>query len=370
MIKVYFTATTSSPLYKKNYQRIIAALEKNESVSLLSGKQTANKELLRQDKKRSSKKIFAREKAFVDQADLLIAEVTHPSTGVGGEIVYALTQKKPVLALIFEENEDTITPMLYGNPSENLFIEHYTLENLHLKLNAFLTHTDRLKSKKGKLIVIDGGDGSGKATQAKLLLEYLKKKKIKVKYVDFPQYYSSFYGKTVAMFLRGEFGALNSVSPYLASLAYASDRASVKEEMEEFLEGGGVIIANRYATSNMAHQAARIADKKERESYLKWVYELEYKINKIPREDMVIYLYVPWKIGYALTKSKAGRNKYLNGKALDIAEADTKHRQDAEKMYLTLAKKYLHWEKIDCFENGVLLPIEVIHQKILSRLTF
>ncbi|KXK11950.1 MAG: thymidylate kinase [Microgenomates bacterium OLB23] len=87
-----------------------------------------------------------------------------------------------------------------------------------------------------------------------------------VKSVDFPQYYSSFSGKTVAMFLRGDFGELNQVSPYLASMPYALDRASVKEEMEEFLAKGGIIIANRYATSNMAHQAAKIssaADKKK-----------------------------------------------------------------------------------------------------------
>ncbi len=368
MIKVYFTASTTQSDFTKNYQHILKALEKMPEVEVISGKQVANSAILKKDKTLSSEKIFQREKSLLDKADIVIAEVTQPSTGMGGEIVYALIHNKPVFSLIYEENEDELTPMLEGNPSDYLFIEHYTLENLHLKLKEFIAHATRLQQKKGKLIVIDGGDGSGKATQAKLLIEYLKKKKFKVKYMDFPQYYSSFHGKTVAMFLRGEFGELNNVSPYLASLAYASDRASVKEEMEEFLESGGIIIANRYATSNMAHQAAKIKDDAKRKEFLNWVYDLEYKIHKIPKEDAVVYLYVPWKVGYELTKGKDDR-KYLKGNKQDIQESDTNHRQDAEHMYLHLAQEK-NWIKIDCVKNDVLLPIETIHSQILSHLTF
>jgi dTMP kinase len=367
MINIYFTATTSNDTYKKNYKTIITKLEKIKGVKVISGQQILKKSLLSKDKKLASKKIFEREKSLIHKADVVIAEVTQPSTGVGGEIVYALIQKKPVLALIFEEHEDAITPMLEGNPSEKLYLEHYTVENLHLKLQDFLDHA-KTTQHKGKLIVIDGGDGSGKATQAKLLIDYLKKKKFKVKSVDFPQYYSSFSGKTVAMFLRGEFGELNAVSPYLASMPYALDRASVKEEMEEFLNKGGIIIANRYATSNMAHQSAKFASADERKKYLDWVYELEYKVLKIPKEDIVVYLYVPWKIGYELTKNKGDR-AYLKGQSHDIAEADLKHREDAEKMYLQLAKEK-GWIQINCTENDKLLSIEEIHRKLLSHLTF
>src|SRR3990167_8453524 len=166
-----------------------------------------------------------------------------------------------------------------------------------------------MNNKKGKLIVIDGGDGSGKTIQAKLLLGYFKTNKLPAKYFDFPQY-ESFYGKTVAKFLRGEFGNIDQVSPYLASLAYALDRASAKNEMEFLLKKGGYIIANRYATSNIAHQGAKFFSIKEREHYLKWVYELEYKIHRIPKEDIVIYLYVPWQIGSKLTENRKKR-KYL-----------------------------------------------------------
>jgi dTMP kinase len=217
---------------------------------------------------------------------------------------------------------------------------------------------------KGKLIVIDGGDGSGKATQAELLIQYLQKKGIKTKYMDFPRY-ETFYGQVVGRFLRGEFGDINSVSPYLASLAYAADRATAREEMNEFLNQGGIIISNRYATSNMAHQGAKFKDPTEKKAYMDWDYELEYEINKLPKEDLVIYLHVPWKIGAELTEKKAARS-YLKGAALDIHEKDLNHRALVEKTYLDLANSSSHWKTIECVKEGTLLTIESIHQQIVE----
>jgi dTMP kinase len=220
---------------------------------------------------------------------------------------------------------------------------------------------------KGKLVVIDGGDGSGKGTQAKLLIEYLQQQSIQTKLVDFPQYYDSFYGKTVAKFLRGEFGDINQVSPYLASLTYALDRASVKDEMNDFMNSGGFIIANRYATSNMAHQGAKFTNEKEREEFLAWEYELEYEVNKIPKENLVIYLYVPWQISQELVKKKDDR-PYLQGAKEDIHEKDQNHKIDTENMYKELAKRYPHWVMIDCTNNGAMRTIEEIHGEIVKVL--
>lgn len=220
--------------------------------------------------------------------------------------------------------------------------------------------------KKGKLIVIEGNDGSGKTVQAELLVKYFKNNKIPVKYFDFPQYYKTFYGKTVAQFLRGEFGNIDEVSPYFASLIYALDRATVKEEIDKFIKQGGYVVANRYIQSNMAHQGTKFRDLNEREKFLEWVYELEYKVNKMPKEDIVIYLYVPWKISKKLIKEKKERD-YLQGKK-DIHEKNTTHLRETEKMYLFLSKKNKNWIKIECIENGKLLDIDTMNKKIVSAL--
>lgn len=367
MIKVYFTAsTTHAGEFRDTFKKILTLIAK-QRVEIISGKQITDPKLLELDKKITKKQVFQREKNLIDKADCIIAEVTKPSLGVGGEIVYALVKDKPVLALVAENHDDLLSPMVAGNPSENLFLEFYHTEKLPFVLKNFLKHVETTKNKKGKLIVIDGGDGSGKTTQTTLLVEYLKKQKLATKYMDFPQYYHSFHGNTVAKFLRGEFGNIDQVSPYLASLAYALDRASVKDEMEDFLKKGGYIIANRYATSNMAHQGAKFVSVKERYDFLKWVYELEYKIHHIPKENIVIYLHVPWKIALNLT-GKKGDRKYLAGKSEDIHEKDLNHRIAAEKMYLSLTREYKHWVKIDCVMNGRLLPPDKIQEKIIAAL--
>lgn len=361
-MKIYFTASTSGngdliPQYKTILHHI-----QNHDVLVLSGEQIISPHLLDEDKKLTSQYIFDRQKKRIESSDLVIAEASKPSHGVGGEIVYALSLNKPVLILIDTRYEDHISPMLVGNPSDNLFIEYYDSDNIRLKVNDFITHISKSIGRKGKLIVVDGADGSGKTTQAKLLVEYVKNNKIPVKYVDFPQYKRSFHGKTVGKFLKGEFGSINEVSPYLASLAYALDRASVKREMDEFLAQGGVIIANRYATSSMAHQAAKFNIEKERTDFLKWIYELEYKVHKIPKENIVIYLHVPHLVALDLAKKRAEQK----GTQLDIAESNTDHQKRSEEMYLQLAKKFRHWKVIECAPNEKLLSREAIFEQVLN----
>ncbi|MBW7960677.1 hypothetical protein H3C65_04290 [Patescibacteria group bacterium] len=374
MLKVYFTASASHngeliPNYKKIFDFI-----KKQSISIVFGTQVTDKKLLEKDKKLSANQIFQREQYYINEADIVIAEVSKPSLGVGSEIVYALSLDKPTLTLVMSGYEDKISPMVAGNPSENLFIEYYKndsykkiIANFIKNIKKLIKQKNLLRKSKGKLIVIDGGDGSGKTTQAKLLMDHLKKENLPVRYYDFPQYYSSFHGKTVARFLRGEFGAIDDVSPYLASLSYALDRATVKKEMDHFLKIGGHIICNRYATSSMAHQGAKYKDPKERREFLKWLTELEYKVHKMPKENIVIYLYVPWKIGMTLTSTKTDR-RYLKGQKQDIAEKDVSHRIASEQMYLNLASKNRHWVKIDCVVGGRLLSEEAIHKKIVEIL--
>ncbi|MBI3619717.1 nucleoside 2-deoxyribosyltransferase [Candidatus Roizmanbacteria bacterium] len=305
-LKVYFTAATS---YNGELHRVYTEIvsELNKQATVLSGEQIVDKKKLQQDSRLTSADIYRREFKKIERADCVIAEVSRPSLGVGAEIDYALSRHKPVLSLIHEGYETRISPIIKGNTSEFLYLEYYTPESLPFKINHFMVHLDTMKRKKGKLIVIDGGDGSGKTTQAGLLVTYLKSHHIPVRYFDFPQYYHTFHGKTVARFLRGEFGALDAVSPYLASLAYALDRASVKDQMVDFLTKGGYIIANRYATSNFAHQGSKFPNEAAQKEFINWDTELEYKIHKIPKEDLVIYLHVPWRVGAKLTGKRAAR---------------------------------------------------------------
>lgn len=218
------------------------------------------------------------------------------------------------------------------------------------------------------LIVIEGTDGSGKETQAQLLVEYLQKKGVPTLYLDFPQY-DSFYGAVIAKYLRGEFGDVKSTSPYLVSLVYALDRTTRREEIVSFANSGGVMVANRYVPSNIAHQAANISDPTARAQFITWIQELEYTQLHIPKEDLVIYLDLPWEVAMKKSEEKLERgtgHDYLKGKA-DIHEIDREHRQQTARIYQTLVETNSHWRSVSCIdEHGTQRRPEEIHQSIVA----
>lgn len=220
----------------------------------------------------------------------------------------------------------------------------------------------------GKLIVIEGSDGAGKATQLELLQQYLTTHHYPVRTVDFPRY-DKHFGKMIAAFLRGEYGPLETVPPPLIAVIYAMDRAEIKPQMEQWLREGDIILANRYVTSNMAHQSARLPESK-REEFLSWIEEFEYEVNHIPREDVVIYLYMPHHISQELiTKKSHSQRLYAHGKEKDIAESDINHMKQSEESYLDLLKCYSHWVKIVCVDKeGKLKTKEAIHEEIIKVL--
>src|SRR5688572_15151102 len=139
---------------------------------------------------------------------------------------------------------------------------------------------------KGKLIIIEGSDGSGKTTQTKLLEEYLKSRSVAVQTFKFPQH-NTFYGRLVDRFLNGELGELQDVSPYVAALLFALDRGSVKEAISTSLNRG-FVVSDRYTPSNIAQHAAKIEAVAEKQKFKEWVEELEYRQLQIPKEDLVI----------------------------------------------------------------------------------
>jgi len=212
--------------------------------------------------------------------------------------------------------------------------------------------------KQGKLIVIEGNDGSGKGTQLKLLIDYLKKKNIPFEQFDFPQYEKTFFGNLVRRFLSGELGRVEKVSPYLAALPFAADRWQVKDKIKAALNDGKIVICNRY-TPSIVYQLVKVAPAKRRE-FLQWGKELEYQVFGLPKEDWVIFLYLPFNFAQKLIE-KRGRGK-------DEYEKNVAYLKKVEKLYLWLCEKEKNWIKIDCFLKDKILCPQTIHQKILAIL--
>jgi dTMP kinase len=219
----------------------------------------------------------------------------------------------------------------------------------------------------GKLVVIDGTDGSGKGTHAGMLIERLLRENRKVQLSDFPQ-----YGKASAFFvekyLRGEYGPLESIGAKKASLFYALDRYDASFLMRKHLEEGTIIVSNRYVSSNMGHQAGKIVDPDERKACIEWLKDIEYGILELPKPDVNILLYVPPEVGQQLVDQKVTRD-YTQGKKRDIHEADIEHLRQASLSYLEVAAKE-GWKVIDCMMHigATLRSKEDIHEEIYAHL--
>lgn len=222
--------------------------------------------------------------------------------------------------------------------------------------------------KRGKLIVIDGTDGSGKSTQTKLLIARLKKDKKRVKVVDFPDYYSNFFGNFIGHCLSEQYYNFVKIHPKIASVLYAADRFESKSKIDKWLKEGNIVIANRYATANQIHQGGKIANTKKREEFIKWLNEMEYEVFKIPRPDTVFYLSVPIPIVVKLIakRNKAQGRAYLGNKK-DVHEKDKKHLENSRKSALWLAETQKGWIKVECVKAGQLSRPEIIHEEIYAK---
>ncbi len=211
----------------------------------------------------------------------------------------------------------------------------------------------------GKLIVIDGIDGAGKATQTKLLIARLEKAGYSTSTLDFPQYYNNFFGKLVGRFLNGEFGDAPTANPYLASVLYAADRWETKEKIAHWLSEGRIVVLDRYVSSNQIHQGGKIPDEEEKKKFLDFLEEMEFKVFKIPKPDMVIFLKVPYEISKKLVMKKIQR-AYTNGNKRDMVEKSRSYQEDSYRHSLEMVKKYNNWKEIDCMDGGSLMPPESI----------
>ena len=210
---------------------------------------------------------------------------------------------------------------------------------------------------RGKLIAIEGIDGSGKRTQLDLLARALDSRGVPFFRISFPCYESSF-GRLVARYLNGDFGPLDAVDPHLSAVLYAGDRFEAKPRIESELAAGRTVLADRYVASNLAHQGARVPAG-AREAFLGWLRHLEYAIYGLPSEDLALYLRLPAACAHELIARKPARE--YTGLRRDLQEADIRHLENAAAVYDQLCQGSL-WRTIECFDssaNALRLPADI-----------
>ena len=218
--------------------------------------------------------------------------------------------------------------------------------------------------KKGKLIIIEAGDGSGKATQTKALYEHLCREGYRVHRVEFPDYAAD-SSMLVRMYLRGDFGGhAEDVNAYAASTFFAVDRyASYRMKWKKAYEAGAIILADRYTTSNMVHQAVKLTDREERESFLDWLWDFEFNKLGMPVPDKVVFLDMDPAGADHLSAARAA----AQAQERDIHERDKEYLHRCHAAYEELAKKY-GWTRVACSEHGEPRAIEAIHADVYAAI--
>lgn len=214
----------------------------------------------------------------------------------------------------------------------------------------------------GKLIVLEGTDGSGKATQARMMGQRLQREGIAFREIDFPRYGNPF-AEPANLYLHGALGSEpGDVNAYASSVLFAVDRfASYKEEWGTFYEQGGVVIANRYTTSNAVHQASKLPAGERRE-YLDWLFDLEYRRLGLPAPDLVLYLDLPTELSEQMLR----RRETATGTQADIHEQDEEYLRSCRMNARGIAHD-LGWTVIHCDREGAVRTVEDIHEEIWQQ---
>jgi len=211
------------------------------------------------------------------------------------------------------------------------------------------------------IINIEGIDGSGKGTQAKLLCERLKEAGRSVALFSFPRYDDTLFGKSIGDFLNGRFGALEEVSPFLAALLYAGDRFESRELLLAAARENDYVVLDRYVASNIGHQASKVTGAERRE-LIDWITRIEYNIYQLPRPDLTILLSLPPQQAQQLIARKDARS--YTDQAADIQEADAGYLSKVHDVYLEVARENPDWTIIEGLADGVIRPIEAIADEV------
>ena len=220
-------------------------------------------------------------------------------------------------------------------------------------------------------IVLEGLDGAGKSTQIRMLRQLFADRGVESEYVHFPRFDSPVYGQLIARFLRGEFGGVQEVDPYLVALIFAGARADAAPQIRQWLAEGKAVVLDRYVYSNVGFQCAKLPAGEERDRLADWIVNLEFGHNALPRPDLSLFLDVPFAFTERkLSEVREGDDRdYLQG-GQDIHEASLQLQQDVRSVYLASAAKDPSLRVVDCSDaSGAMESPEGIFAKIRAELT-
>ncbi len=218
----------------------------------------------------------------------------------------------------------------------------------------------------GALIVIDGIDGSGKATQSALLAERLKREGRAVEKVDFPRYGNPVFGELLAECLAGKHGDFLHLDPKIASTLYSLDRFEASPQILNWLGEGTIVIADRFSSSNQIHQGGKIVDTAKRDAFLEWLEKMEHDVLGVPRPTATIYLRIPVDVSMKLIReAKTIKNQELGEGEKDVAEKDRMYLERSAESAEHLAGS-ANWHTVECMEGEALRTPEAIHEDVYS----
>ncbi len=218
-------------------------------------------------------------------------------------------------------------------------------------------------------IVLEGLAGAGTSTQIKMLTAWLEEHGREVRYLHFPRFDAPVYGDLIARFLRGEFGGVDEVNPYLVALLYAGDRADAATQIRDWQSEGSVVIVDRYVYSNVGYQCAKVEDAARRAELKKWILTTEFEQFAIPKPDLSLFLDVPFEFTERkLTEAREGEDReYLRG-GRDIHESSLSLQQSVREVYLSAACEDENFAVVDCAgDDGTMASAEVIFGRIMEK---
>ena len=215
----------------------------------------------------------------------------------------------------------------------------------------------------GRLIVFEGTDGSGKATQTALLCRELDRRGVPYRRLEFPRYQEE-SSALIRLYLSGAFGSHpGDVNAYAAATFYSVDRfASYRQDWGQFYESGGLVIADRYTTSNAVHQTPKLP-REERRAFLKWLFDFEYRLLELPKPDRVVYLDLPTEISEEMMR----RREEKTHTQADIHERDEAYLRSCRES-AAMVVDYGGWTRIDCARDGQVRSVDDIHREVMERL--